>query len=62
MQQSRMRWEGGMRDASEEREDNKPLRGLVFQTILRRLIVSLDLYFHFSFMPSFWDKIHFHFL
>ena len=38
-----MRWEGGMRDASEEREDNKPLRGLVFQTILRRLIVSLDL-------------------
>ena len=54
---------------SEEGEDckgnNKPLRGLVFKTIFqtigRRLIVSVYLSLSLFVLSSFGDKIHFHF-
>ena len=51
---------------SEEGEDykwnNKPLRGWgFFQTIGRRLIVSVYLLLSLFVLSSFGDKIHFHF-
>ena len=49
---------GGMGREKKCKWDSKPLRGFVLKTISSRLIVSMDLYFHF-FEPSFETKFTF---
>ena len=51
-------WEGWGRREKKYKWDSKPLWVFVLKTISSRLIVSMDLYFHF-FEPSFETKFTF---